>query len=578
MEITPVAEILQREGLNSPTFSALIPDTANYNAILFQPKGLIEASAAGVRNRDRNFAERQYTRFLEEAASRNADLAVTPEYSMPWGVLTAAIRNDIAPGDGRLWVLGCESIKRQELEELAADLAEHAIVLHEPLEEEADKFLDPLSYVFLASEPDDQKRLVVLVQFKTRPMGDPDHFEVSNLQRGTRVYQLGGGGGELRLLSLQCSDVFGFEDAHAREIYDRSLVIHIQLNPKPRHPQYRQYREKLLGFSGDATELVCLNWAADVVEWCNGQEKHWNNVCGTAWYLRPDRFDVRDDTLRANHRKGMYYTWLEHLRYNALFFNYAPAVFVIEASKVAHIGVQGALSQRRGPQLRDTLVWDLAADQWITQETSDDGFAGIVGECGEAREKLEELADANPIFAERVLALASGKVGPNEHWHAVRQLDSCRIEASEVIRRMTFCQDTAQSAREFRTARLMLFKRLMTILNTPEHLPPALADLQEGFQLEWSSAAPHCNVRAEKGPATVLYMGEQAGESTIEEARSRLAEFLRRSSDPNNNPTARQRLGVWYLDGGKLQLLDSGRYVQIDRSETDSEIDIARPR
>jgi len=577
MEIMPVAEILQGAGLNSPTFSALIPDVANYNAILFQPKGQIEASVAGVRNRDRELAARQFAKFLEEAASRNTDLAVTPEYSMPWDVLTAAIKNGIAPGDGRLWVLGCESIKRQELEALPTDLAEHAIVLHEPLEEEADKFLDPLSYVFLAPGPNGQKRLVVLVQFKTRPMGGPDHFEVSNLQRGTRVYQLGGDGGTLRLVSLQCSDVFGFEDAHANAIYDRSLVIHIQLNPKPRQHQYRQYREKLLGFSGDATELVCLNWAADVVEWCNGQEKPWNNICGTAWYLRPDRFDLRDDTLRENHRKGMYYTWLEHLRYHALFFNYAPAVFMIEASKVAHIGVQGALSQRRGPQLRNTLVWDAAADHWIIQEASDDGFAGIVDEYGEAREELQQLADSNPIFAERVLALSSGKVGRNEDWHAVKQLDSCKIEASEVIRRMTFCQDTAESAREFRTARLSLFRRLMTILSTPANLPPALADLKDGFQLEWSYAAPHCNVRAAKGPATVLYMGEQAGKSAIEEARSRLAEFLRRSAGADENPTARQRLAVWYQDDGELQLLDPDRYVQFDRSETDSEIDIARP-
>ena len=58
-------------------------------------------------------------------------------------------------------------------------------------------------------------------------------------------------------------------DNHAKELYDRTLMIHIQLNPKPRQEQYRQYRTRLMHYGGDETELICLNWAKD---WHNGGE------------------------------------------------------------------------------------------------------------------------------------------------------------------------------------------------------------------------------------------------------------------------------------------------------------------
>ena len=42
---------------------------------------------------------------------------------------------------------------------------------------------------------------------------------------------------------------------------------------------------------------------------------------------------------------------------HALFFNYQPAVFLVIASKVAHLGVLAPTSYRRGPQLTKTCVW-----------------------------------------------------------------------------------------------------------------------------------------------------------------------------------------------------------------------------
>ena len=275
MQITPVAEILGSVGLREPRLNALVPNEENYKVLLIQPQGEIDASDSGVRNRDRDLARRQFRLFLRDAIDTQADLVVTPEYSLPWEILVESIKAGSIPAQGKLWALGCESIRLGELEALKQGLANFATVLHEPLETDAARFTDPLAYVFAAPpfEIADAAKPVILVQFKTHPMGDDDHFEINRLRKGTVTYQFGGSDGQLKLVSLICSDVFAFTDAHARAIYDRALVIHIQLNAKPRQTQYRRYRDRLLAFQGDTTELICLNWASDVREWCGRREK-----------------------------------------------------------------------------------------------------------------------------------------------------------------------------------------------------------------------------------------------------------------------------------------------------------------
>ena len=581
MEIKPVSDVLAPAGLGAPTLAALVPNEANYKVLLMQPHGEIEGSAAGVWNRDSVLAERQFGRFLRDARESQADLVVTPEYSMPWVVLVGAIKGGIVPSQGKLWVLGCESITYSEIENLTQDLAPFATVLCETLQPDPQRFTDPLAYVFLAPpiEGAGPGRIVVLVQFKTHPMGDENHFEINGLQRGAHVYQFGGVGNALKLVSLICSDVFAFHDAHAADIYDRALVVHIQLNPKPRQDQYRRYRDRLLAFGGDATELICLNWAKDVHESCEGQLKPWHNIAASAWYLRPDKFDERDATLCANHRRGLYYTWLQPLRTHALFFNFEPATYLLEATKVAHIGVPAAISRRRGPQLTKTCVWNEATSAWVEQVAVEDGFAAVVGECGDARDEIRRIADRNPLEAERVLALCAGKIGNTADWHGVRQLDSCVIDSSEVIRRLTFCQDTDQDASDFRIQRLKRCAHLWEILKLDDRLPPALGDLKNGFCLEWSPAYPHQNAMSANGQrATVIYMGEDASEGQIEATAKTVAEFLHRTAaNPGEGLAARQRLAVWFRgNNGDIHSFDSHRYAKIDQTGDASEFDIGR--
>ena len=372
------------------------------------------------------------------------------------------------------------------------------------------------------------------------------------------------------------------QDDQARDIYYRSLIIHIQLNQKPRHEQYRRYRDLLLGFAGDQTEILSLNWGKGVCECCGDQMTHWNHIPGSAWYLKPAEFDDRDVTLCANHKHGLYYTWLQPVRAHALFFNFDQAVYRLIATKVAHIGVPAAMSRRRGPQLIATSIWNDTVGAWEPQEAAEDGFDSVVGESGNAADEIKRIADENPLAAERILALCAGEISPNnQDWHCVRCLDSCIIDTSEVIRRVTFCQDTDMAAHRFRVERLRRCGRLWSILNDPDRLPPALEDLKDGFHLEWSADFPHQNLASRDGlRVTVIYMGEDAAETTIEATTKTVSENLRKAfQDPNARRSARQRLAVWFRDpNDQIVLYEPYRSLKIDQTDDTSEFDIGREK
>ncbi|WCL54422.1 hypothetical protein [Gimibacter soli] len=582
MEIAHVHQILQTEGLDTPTLRALIPNVDNYKVLLMQPQGVLEVDDAGVRNFDRDLARAQFGRFLTDACATQPDLIATPEYAMPWEVLSEAIKAGQTPEAERLWALGCESISHAELDALKAELEPHATLLYEGLEPDPDRFLDPLAYIFLAPVQQNQEetKLVVLIQFKTHPMADQDHFEVNGMQRGTRIYRFGGfAGQEISFVSLICSDALAFYDADAQAIYDRGMVLHIQLNPKPRQDQFRRYRDKLLQFQGDATELICLNWASDIRIRIGGNEINWQNISGSAWYLKPDKFDIRDETLHANHKLGLYYTWLQPLYVHALFFNYQPATYLVNATKVAHVGVPAVSSRRRGPQIARVSIWDNDSGAWAEQMAVKDGFSAIVGEAGSAKHDIQQISDQNPFAAERVMALCAGKIDETDDWHKVSNLDSCRIDTSEIIYRLTFCQDSDQSACEFRTARLKRCGHLWDILQDDAKIPPALADLREGFHLHWSPDAPHQNVVSGQGlKATVVYLGEDANLKQVEATTKRIAEFLqRRSSNLDESLQSRQRLAVWYRDeNDQFVVYGTHNYTRIDKTADRSEFDIGR--
>ena len=579
MEIKPVANILLENALRTPILNALIPNEDNYIVLAMQPHGDIEASAEGVRSRDRVLATNQFGKFLEYATEKQADLVITPEYSMPWKVLCEAISDGNGPVQRKLWALGCESIKISELESLKERLAPFATVIYEPLDASSTRFVSPLAYIFVSppAQNNGKAKTVVLLQFKTHAMGDADHFEINGMEKGNRIYQFGSNEQTPKLVSLICADAFNFTDEKAASIYDRALILHIQLNPNPRHEEFCSCRRRLFRYKGDETEVLCLNWSEDVTISIDGQNRNWKNIAGSAWYLKSREYDRRDNTLNKNHRQGLYYTWLKPYHSHALFFNYKPGIFLFNATKVAHIRVPGPVSKRRGPQLIKTCNWNAEEDRWVEKTTADDGFSAIISESGNAQREIKRIADINPIEVERLLALSAGEIENKENWYEVDYLDSCVIGSSEIIQRVTFAQDTHDRARKFRITRLKRCSRLWDIITSGE-LPTALSDLKSGFGFEWSYNSPHQNVISTSGKlATVIYMGEECSLDYVKDTEKQIATFLHRRSDIYQSLSALQRFHIWYRDEtGAVTLYNPRRYLRIDLTGEGSPVDIGR--
>lgn len=579
MNIVSVTQQLADHGLNEPRLNVLLADADNYSVLLLQPKGQIDATQAGIRNHDRALADAQFGEFLAEATASQTDLVVTPEYSTPWDVLRAAIDDvDKGPSQGKLWALGCESIKYSELQRIKNEIAESVTVIFEKLEPDEGRFVDPLVYVFRTTESngDGQSKLVVIVQFKTHAMVDPHDFERNSLQVGTTVYQFGTYGAGISLVTLICSDLLAFNDQDAKKVYDRSLILHIQLNNERQHTTLLRFHERLLQFSGDQTELLTLNWARGTRIYHDGSETPWSKFAGSAWYLKTAQIDTDDETITANHRKGFYYTRLESYKAHVSFFNFRTELFSLTATKVVRLGVAGPVGGRRGPQLNMTKSWDDVRRHWSNSGPVNDGFVDLCHECGGAAAQVKTTYDHSPLACERLLSLCAGNADSSLDWFLPGKLDSFALDKREPIFRITFCQASHGEAAQFRVRRLRRCAILWTILQTPAYLPQILQNDMNGFMLEWTKLAPHQNLRCQSGErATVMYLGEDSDDATIQRTYKAARERIRRSLDEEAGDRAKQRVVLWYRDvNGTIQRRWDP--PTIDRQREESEYDIGR--
>jgi hypothetical protein len=479
---------------------------------------------------------------------------------------------------GTLWALGCESIKYSELQAIKGEIAGIATVIFEEMDPDDNRFVDPLAYVFRTTDSHDngQAKLVVLVQFKTQAMVDPHDFERNSLQVGTRIYQFGTYGAGISLATFICSDLLAFTDQDALNVYDRSLILHIQLNNERQHANLLGFRERLLRLSGDQTELLTLNWARGTRIYLDGNIGPWNKFAGSAWYLKASQIDLTDATVAANHRNGFYYTRLESHKAHVLFFNFLPSVFRLNASKVVRLGVAGSLGGRRGPQLNMAKSWDDVSRNWSDTVPSDDGFANICPECGKAAEQVSATYDHCPLACERLLALCAGNADSDLDWFHPVKLDSFALDQTEPILRITFCQASHGEAAQFRVRRLKRCAILWKILLTPALLPQNLRKDMTGFVLEWTSLAPHQNLRCNSGErATVMYLGEDSDETMIQRTYKVARERIRLSLNEEAGDRAKQRVMLWYRDSND-NIRRRWEPPAIDRQRDESEYDIGR--
>jgi hypothetical protein len=306
MEYVFVDDRLRDEGLFMVDLRVLHPDAQLYSAALLQPTENIQVMPEFIKNRNNISAEQKHNEFLNLASREAVDLAITPEYSCPWNVLDQILQNEIFPHEGKLWILGCESIQPAELLSFIERHHEIVWIYDEPAPQVGKKFLDIVCCLFNAKNAKNQIKRVISVQLKSQPMADTHYYiERDNLITGSVRYIFRNSGNSIYLAVIICSDALSFL---VRELpfalHIPYLIIHIQLNPQPFHNAFKLYRQIEFITSGDRKELFTVNWARGVQIEQLPQHEHG----GSAFYTKATKLNLTDERINENHTKGLYYS------------------------------------------------------------------------------------------------------------------------------------------------------------------------------------------------------------------------------------------------------------------------------
>ena len=592
LDIVDVEQVLADEGnvggpLNLQRLNALRPRPQPYSALLCQAHGTIHASRERIGNADSQAAVPMYRAFLEDAVESQAQLVVTPEYSVPWAVISEIVDGNRCPPKGSLWVLGCESITPDELDALRTDVEDIAAVrlFHEPLDSQKraqTAYVSPLVFVFWATDTADCGVLCLLVQFKTIAARDSNHVELQSLCLGTTVYKFTARPGDISLLALICSDAFEFTnelvDEHCRDL----LLVHVQMNQKPAHRDYATYRTRLFSVaSKNNVEVVALNWAAKVL--LENSPEPWNSIAGSAWYIAPGGLELDDADVNALHGEGMYYSIVGD-RWHALYLSYAPHSILVKKRPVFANGPQ-VTAPPIPPQVLARRAWDPQEGRWL-DGAANDGFDAFIQQYEPLDTTLPALCGQDPLAVERALELLEGPKGDVSRWHTLKELSALKVGHEESLRRVTVSQetDTTREGVEFRRRRASRARAAATIPGQPLEWPRRVADLAAGFRYRWTKDDPHSNVEPIGGgrPAAFVYLGEDAEPDTLDNVHARLRKARRihavaasDKADVDLNDAisvAQDRLCVVYRENHTLRFYRPPGYASItdpDGAEAD---------
>jgi hypothetical protein len=565
--ISDVEDVLALRGLETPDLALLQATHQSYRALLLQPSGPIYADTQRIGSLDLTGATARADALLTLAAQRGDQLVVTPEYFLPVTSLAKAAQGGPFPAEGALWVLGCESMTPARLASFKDDCAGHCDVIYEedPAPAVQGNYFDPVAYFFMTRDADKNFKRVVLFQFKTAPSRDDHGFENKQLRCGRAIYRFQGKDGYIKLSTIICSDALDLgEDAAAIEkLSDRAVLIHIQLNPKPKQSDYRRYRNEVFRRSPAITDcdIICLNWSENVVQHDSPDHAphEWKNESGSAWYLPERRCSVKDDEVANNEAKGLYYTRHEKKRH-VLHFHYDEAIFALTVPKVLQRGaaVHDVLI---GPQLDTRFTWDSDAGTWLESASGPEtGWNATINASPELNAAFKNLTDVkNRLHIERAISLSCGPRTMREQWYRVDNLDVCRIPETEVVARVTLQLGRDAAASDERQKRIDRVAALGHILQTGP-LPPQIKDLAGGgASICWSPESPNTNVtKAGARPALVAYLGENTTLDVAKTIGENAFELLRRENKGNET-----RVAICYRTvAGDTKFVDIKQQIQ----------------
>lgn len=547
----------------------LLPNHNMYRMLMLQPDGPIIGTPDRVGHEDSARGHALAHAFLRHAKEQAAEIAVTPEYSTPWTILTEISQSDLRPQLGHVWVLGCESLPLRQLDATVASLRDAGcIVVHEALAG-AEGFLDTVAYLFWTLDSDEVCKLTVVLQFKT--IASADDMEHRALACGNLVYRINRNINSIALTTLICSDVFALTEQQIADFSD-TLLIHIQLNPKPANEDYKRYRDHLARVTGNRhVHVVCLNWAGDLLEHkADGSARRWRNNAGSALYVPPHKFACGQDLIEDAHRKGLYYSRVG--KWHGYYLHQQPHILSLQLEKVQEHNIASVLQRNSLVKVVGRWTWNAQFD--LTQSLdADSGYAQLVGvNYAAAYEAMRELVGTSPIAAERVLELLLGRV-TTASWYEVQALRSLEVTSYESLQRSTVHQDhdTDSAGVAFRKATWQRAQDAITLPGQGVPWPKPIASAASGFAFSWQKDSPHYNVTLADngGRASLVYLGETSDEEAVKTKYAQLLAATRhwlaaQAANDDAFVKAGDRICIVYRKDHAFRVWGAGETSQID--------------
>ena len=552
MNLEAIDVCLTERNLKNPQLDVLKPDANFYDALLLQPKGEIEAIDRYIKGSSDAYEEK-FQKFIGISTRKNVKLAITPEYSCPWSLIERTISEDLFPSENSLWVLGCQSITKDDLRNIPKNSTVEVIFEKDVLNSTGN-FLDPVCYLFKTRDNSNKLRRVLLIQFKTIPMGNLQNFlERSNIIFGSKVYVLRNDTNSINLATFICSDLLDFNESIFDDyVYLPCVFIHLQLTDNPRHQDIREYRSCFFKKKAGNKEVICLNWAKGT-KITTAREISFS---GSALYVKTDELHQSDDIVNRNHMRGLYYTYWSNKYSHNYYLNCCEGIYYFSSTKVCQRLSSPSRSKRTGPEAREVYGWNNNSNNWVSLNP-DDGLTGLCHELGCNVPSLINK-DLSPLDKERLLTLSCGKISSTRdgksNWHDLKQLDFFKVADSEIIKRITFAHDDTREAEEHRSKVVVRFSELdRTVIRNPSNFPDCIKDLRDnshiGFFSGESTIKYNCNLFPVNGgsrnaPATVAFLGtttEKIARKMFDLIASWMEEYLVK------------RLVIWYRrDDGKI--------------------------
>lgn len=464
-----------------PDLRVLERSNLRHSVLMYQHTGSLRATAASIGNLPGfNNAESTVNSFFRLAKEGNQDLVLTPEYCCPWQCVSTIIENEQNwPSARKLWVIGCESITKDELTAFDNQYQNDIIIHYDhQVFEDIRTFFDPVLYIFLANV-DQIPRLHVVVQFKTFHMSvwSGGEVERDNMIEGKTVYLLRNNTESINFITLICSEAMNFASQLIGDVpavigwLDRPfLIFNPQLNGQPIHENFRAFRRFVMG--RPKREIISLNWSM------NSKIGHDNFIqIGTSrsgFIVQSNEVELKSSTrLRKNHADGMYYFNFGIKDRHAFILNSFVEAFHIENTSIDIIGVEQQQARRDGPEVIASYVIDAnflliplvnhpsdRSIHYLNEQACANNFLLDGVQCVLEKERLASLS---------ALEIAKG----DSEWYAISNLLPLRLdEQIEVNKRLTFAEDTTQESEEQRRKYIRAISELQEILSNRKDLFP----------------------------------------------------------------------------------------------------------